>query len=438
MISKSHRPNILFIIADDHRHNAINALGDYQVETPNLDGLVNKGTALTNMYIMGSTVGAVCMPSRGMMLTGRSLWSIDEPDLGEWSLWPQILRESGYVTYGIGKWHNERNSFSKCFSDGAEIFFGGMSDHYSVPVHNYDPTGEFSADNARVTQEFSTDLFTQATTDFLRDYSGTDPFCLYVAFTAPHDPRTPPQRFTYNPNDIELPGNYLSQHPFDNGEMDVRDELLDNLPRTEDAIRKHIADYYGMVSHLDSSIGAILQTLDESGLSENTVVIYTADHGLALGQHGLLGKQNLYEHSIKVPFIIRGPQIPANVKLEAFCYLYDLAPTLFDMLGITVPGSVEGQSFWGTILKGEPHRTMICSAYKNKHRSIRNKRYKLIEYYLDGKVRRQMFDLLFDPLELENLLRSEKTHHNLLSMQLALRDWQAHVSDPMMIDQTSE
>ena len=101
MISKSHRPNILFIIADDHRHNAINALGDYQVETPNLDGLVNKGTALTNMYIMGSTVGAVCMPSRGMMLTGRSLWSIDEPDLGEWSLWPQRLRESGYVTYGI-------------------------------------------------------------------------------------------------------------------------------------------------------------------------------------------------------------------------------------------------------------------------------------------------------------------------------------------------
>ena len=177
--TENSRPNIVFLIADDHRHSAINALGDAQVDTPNLDSLIHEGTSLSNMYIMGSTVGAVCMPSRGMMLTGRTLWRIDEPDLGDWSLWPQMLRESGYHTYGIGKWHNERESFSRCFADGAETFFGGMSDHYAVPVHDYDPSWKFPEENARVGQGFSTDIFAQAAVEFLHQYSGQEPFCLY-------------------------------------------------------------------------------------------------------------------------------------------------------------------------------------------------------------------------------------------------------------------
>jgi arylsulfatase A-like enzyme len=430
--TENSRPNIVFLIADDHRHSAINAFGDAQVDTPNLDSLVHEGTSLTNMYIMGSTVGAVCMPSRGMMLTGRTLWRIDEPDLGDWSLWPQMLRESGYHTYGIGKWHNERQSFSRCFADGAETFFGGMSDHYAVPVHDYDPSGKFPEENARVGQGFSTDIFTQAAVEFLHQYSGQEPFCLYVAFTAPHDPRTPPREFAYNPKDIELPENFLSQHPFDNGEMDVRDELLANYPRTDESIKQHLADYYGMISHLDSAIGKILNTLDETGVSGNTLVVYTADHGLAVGQHGLLGKQNLYEHSIKVPFLMRGPQVPTNVQSDAFCYLYDLAPTLCDMLGMPIPSSFEGKSFWSTVINGDSHRNTVFSAYKNKHRSIRDNRYKLIQYYLGDEIIKQMFDLVSDPLETENLLESGKVHQYLSSMQLKLSELQASFSDPMI------
>ncbi len=430
--TENSRPNIVFLIADDHRHSAINALGDAQVDTPNLDSLVHEGTSLGNMYIMGSTVGAVCMPSRGMMLTGRTLWRIDEPDLGDWSLWPQMLRESGYHTYGIGKWHNERESFSRCFADGAETFFGGMSDHYAVPVHDYDPSGKFPEENARVGQGFSTDIFAQAAVEFLHQYSGQEPFCLYVAFTAPHDPRTPPREFAYNPKDIELPENFLSQHPFDNGEMDVRDELLANYPRTDESIKQHLADYYGMISHLDSAIGKILNTLDETGVSGNTLVVYTADHGLAVGQHGLLGKQNLYEHSIKVPFLMRGPQVPTNVQSDAFCYLYDLAPTLCDMLGMPIPSSFEGKSFWSTVIDGDSHRNTVFSAYKNKHRSIRDNRYKLIQYYLGDEIIKQMFDLVSDPLERDNLLESGKVHQYLSSMQLKLSELQASFSDPMI------
>ena len=430
--TENSRPNIVFLIADDHRHSAINALGDAQVDTPNLDSLIHEGTSLSNMYIMGSTVGAVCMPSRGMMLTGRTLWRIDEPDLGDWSLWPQMLRESGYHTYGIGKWHNERESFSRCFADGAETFFGGMSDHYAVPVHDYDPSGKFPEENARVGQGFSTDIFAKAAVEFLHQYSGQEPFCLYVAFTAPHDPRTPPSEFAYKPKDIELPENFLSQHPFDNGEMDVRDELLANYPRTDESIKQHLADYYGMISHLDSAIGKILNTLDETGVSGNTLVVYTADHGLAVGQHGLLGKQNLYEHSIKVPFLMRGPQVPTNVQSDAFCYLYDLAPTLCDMLGMPIPSSFEGKSFWSTVINGDSHRNTVFSAYKNKHRSIRDNRYKLIQYYLGDEIIKQMFDLVSDPLERDNLIESGKVHQYLSSMQLKLSELQASFSDPMI------
>ena len=425
------RPNIVFIIADDHRHDAIHALGDAQVKTPNLDKLADSGTALTNTYIMGSTVGAVCMPSRGMMLTGRTLWRIDEPDLGEWPLWPQTLREAGYHTYGIGKWHNERKSFAKSFAGGAEIFFGGMSDHYTVPVHDYDPEGHFPEDCVRVGQGFSTDIFARAATDFLQQYSGQKPFCLYVAFTAPHDPRTPPDAFAYNPDELELPNNFLPRHPFDNGELDVRDELLAPYPRTEGVIRQHLADYYGMISHLDSAIGKILKALEATGVSENTLVIYTADHGLAVGQHGLLGKQNLYEHSIKVPFLIRGPQISANNRSDAFCYLYDLGATLCDALNLPIPVSVEGRSFWETVLNGKAHRNTVCSAFKHKHRSIREEGYKLIEYHLGGATRRQMFDLVSDPLEIHNLLEAGQKHQKLPALQNKLKQWQLSVGDPL-------
>ena len=136
------------------------------------------------------------------------------------------------------------------------------------------------------------------------------------------------------------------------------------------------------------------------------MVVYTADHGLAVGQHGLLGKQNLYEHSIKVPFLMRGPQVPTNVQSDAFCYLYDLAPTLCDMLGMPIPSSFEGKSFWSTVINGDSHRNTVFSAYKNKHRSIRDNRYKLIQYYLGDEIIKQMFDLVSDPLERDN--RSEE------------------------------
>ena len=193
-----------------------------------------------------------------------------------------------------------------------------------------------------------------------------------------------------------------------------------------------------MISHLDSSIGKILSALDDTGVSGNTIVVYTADHGLAVGQHGLLGKQNLYEHSIKVPFLIRGPQVPVSSQSDAFCYLYDFASTLCDMLDISIPPSFEGRSFWNTIINGDIHRHTVFSAYKDKHRSIRDNRYKLIKYYLGDKITSQMFDLLSDPLETDNLIDNGKDHPLLSSMESMMSELQTSFSDPIAEENSTE
>lgn len=427
-------PNILFLIADDHQHNVIRELGNSNIQTPNIDRLVFGGTTLTHMYIMGSTSNAVCMPSRGMMLTGRTLWNIDAPHLGSFTLWPQHLRACGYHSHGIGKWHNEKASYARSFESGGEIFFGGMSDHSNVPVHDFDPSGVYPDEDIHIGDKFSTNLFTDAAVNFLAEYDEERPFCLYVAFTAPHDPRTPPPQFKYDPSQIPLPDNFLPEHPFDNGHYyDLRDELLAPWPRTPEVVKQHLADYYGMISHMDAGIGKILDALEASGHAENTIIIYTADHGLSVGQHGLLGKQNLYDHSVRVPFIICGPGIPLNQKYSDLCYLYDWYPTLCDLLNIPTPLSVEGHSFL-PLIKGiqSPYRQSLFAAYLDQQRMVRDAQYKLVEYFVGDQRHTQLFDLIVDPLETNNLLIHEPQHAALPGLRQLLLLWQRQLADPLI------
>ena len=160
-------------------------------------------------------------------------------------------------------------------------------------------------------------LYADAVIDFLAQAGASgQPFLAYVSFTSPHDPRTPPEPFAswYHPDSISLSPNYLPEHPFDNGELEVRDEMLRERPRTETMIREELALYYGMISELDAQIGRIVTALEENGQRENTLIVMAGDNGLAVGSHGLLGKQNLYEHSMRVPLIIAGPGIPTNER----------------------------------------------------------------------------------------------------------------------------
>ena len=305
-------PDILLLFTDDQRFSAIGALGIESVKTPNIDKLIRAGTTFTNAHIMGSDGGAVCMPSRAMLLTGRDLFSLDKStgSLGQnipthHTTLPELLRAKDYETFFAGKWHQDRNSFKRAFTQADNIFFGGMTyKPFAAKFHHYDSTrGNFKSFTA---DKHTSNMIADVAVDFLsRQSNASKPFFAMASFLAPHDPRTAPENYhvLYPPEKIDLPANFMPEHPFDNGEMKIRDEKLADWPRTPEAVKKHIADYYAMITHLDAQIGHILNALEKTGRAKNTIIIFASDNGLALGQHGLLGKQSLYDHSVRVPLI---------------------------------------------------------------------------------------------------------------------------------------
>lgn len=426
--------NVLFLFGDDHQPDAIGALGHPDLRTPSLDRLVGEGFTFTNAYCFGSTSGAVCGPSRAMLMSGRTLWHLEGNvfDLrGDDVLLPEAFGGAGYQTFATGKWHNGRTSFQRAFEGGDEIFFGGMGDHLALGVHDYDPSGAYPNEARTTIASFSSQAFADAAIRFLDERDRERPFFAYVSFTAPHDPRMAPDEFRslYAAEDLELPPNFRPAHPFDNGELRVRDERLAPWPRTPAVVREHLAEYYAMISHLDHQVGRLLDALDERGLAETTFVVYAADHGLAVGQHGLLGKQNLYEHSLGAPLVIRGPGVPAGRRSAAFAYLHDLYPTLCELAGIPAPDTLEGRSL-APILTGasERVRSSTFGAYRRFQRSVRFGNWKLIAYPRVGEL--QLFDLAVDPFETTDRAEEPELQPLVAELRNLLRTWQERVDDP--------
>jgi len=447
------RPNILFFFTDDQRFDTIHALGNKQIITPTMDALVAEGTAFTNAYIMGGTSGAVCMPSRAMLMTGRTLFHITQQGQSispEYTTMGECFQQAGYTTFGTGKWHNGKESYSRTFSDGAEIFFGGMADHWNVPAYHFDPTGKYETTRPIIQDYFysnkvterhcdhvtagkhSSELLGDAAIDFLQRRNADDPFFLYLAFLAPHDPRSMPKEYRdlYDPDTIELPKNFMGAHPFDKGHLKVRDEVLEEWPRTPEAIRRHIAEYYAMITHADAQMGRVIAALKETGEYENTIIVFAGDNGLALGQHGLMGKQSLYEHSIHVPLVMCGPGIPRDERREAFTYLIDIFPTLCELTETPIPATVEGQSLVPVFDNAENQlRETMIFAYTELHRGARDARYKLIEYAVDGRRTTQLFDLQQDPWELTNLADDPAYADHLQRLRQSTCAWRDELGD---------
>jgi arylsulfatase A-like enzyme len=439
--------NILIIYSDDHSYHALGAAGNKEISTPNLDKLAKSGLMFTQAHVMGGHQGAVCIPSRAMLLTGRYVNRLPGdgniiPD-SIVSL-PEVLRKQGYNTYHTGKWHSDKASHSRMFSTGGDIFFGGMhfpkfggQEHPTVFL--YDSSGVYSESRKRVSDIYSTTLYADNAVRFLSSQTAkTNPFLCYVAFTSPHDPRTPPGKFSsmYNPKKITLPANFLIKHPFDNGDLNVRDEQLLPVPRDPEAIKKDIALYYGMVSEMDAQVGRILEALEKSGLKENTLIVFAGDNGLAVGQHGLLGKQNLYEHSIRVPMIISGPGVPANKKTDGFTYLSDITPTIMDYMQVQKPSSVEGRSLLPVIQDpSRKVRSSIYNVYGHWSRSIKTEDgFKLIVYNVDGTATTQLFDLKNDPLEIKDLSMEPAYKEKIVQMRNLLKQQMTATFDDLDID----
>ncbi|MFO0877713.1 MAG: sulfatase-like hydrolase/transferase [Gemmataceae bacterium] len=399
------RPNILLLFADDQRADTIAAWGNPHIHTPHLDKLAGRGFRFRNAYCFGSNSGAVCVPSRAMLMSGRS-WLHVKHDLAGVRTLPEVLRDAGYSTFATGKWHNGDASLRRAFPEARSVFLGGMSDHTKTPVADI-VAGKLT--NKRQAEKFSSEQFADAAIGFLENHRGPEPFFCYVAFTAPHDPRNPPEAYRqrYYQKPPPLPANFRPLPAFDNGfTKNIRDENLAGYPRPESAIRDQLCEYYGLITHLDEQVGRILATLEKTGRARDTIVIYTADHGLALGSHGLLGKQSLYEHSMKPPFIVAGPGVPAGGSSDAFAYLFDLFPTLCDLARAKTPEGLAGQSL-RPVWTGEKKslRDTVFLPFGNLMRSIREGPWKLIVYPPIGH--RELFHLEKDPHEVRNVAEEQ-------------------------------
>jgi arylsulfatase A-like enzyme len=401
-IRAADKPNVLFLFSDDQRADTLAALGNSHIQTPNLDRLVHEGTAFTRAYCMGARQGAVCVPSRAMLMTGRTLFRV-ATDLKDQPTWPETFARAGYATFLTGKWHNGPESARRAFQEGRAVFFGGMGNPYQLPVQDFTAGGPLT--NLRDSGKHSVELFADCAADFLKRQKGEKPFLCYVAFNAPHDPRLAPKGYhdRYNAARPPLPANYLPQHPFNNGDLTGRDERLAPWPRTPEVVRQHLADYYAAITFLDAQVGRILDALKASGQYDNTLIVFSSDHGLAIGSHGLFGKQNLYDHAMHAPLIFAGPSVPKDRRSDALCYLLDIFPTLGELAGLPqAPEGSEGKSL-APVLAGKKDRVRdsLFFAYTAVQRAVLDDRWKLIVYPQVNKV--QLFDLKNDPGEMKDL-----------------------------------
>ncbi len=435
--TEGRRPHVLLLLADDQRADTIAAHGNPHIRTPNLDRLVASGFSFRRNYIFGGNSGAVCVPSRAMLMSGRTWLHVDCPTLKQVRLLPEHLGAHGYMTFATGKWHNGQESWLRAFQRGKNIMFGGMSDHSQVPVRDLGSDGKLTPE--RVGGKFSSELFADAAIEFLQGHDAAQPFFAYVAFTAPHDPRMPPDAYrqAYYRDLPPVPRNFRPQLPFDNGMMrGGRDENLAAWPRTESVIRQQLAEYYGLITHLDEQIGRILEVLKARGLAESTLVIYAADNGLALGSHGLLGKQSVYEHSMRVPLVVSGPGIPQGASTDAFTYLLDLFPTLCDVLNVVPPSGLEGVSLrplWEGRLAAV--RETIFLPYLDIQRAVLDSRWKLIVYPRIGY--QELFDLETDPDEMVNLITRSEFAGEAVRLRKVMEQWQSRVGDSLSLPGTN-
>ena len=392
----SRRPSVIVFLADDMRADVIHALGNEVIRTPAIDSLVARGTSFDRAYCMGAMQGAVCVPSRAMLVSGRSLFRVHE-HLRGCDTWPEAFERAGYRTFATGKWHNGKESLVRCFAEGSHVFLGGMHAHVGLPTVSFRGHGEPAPDAA--TDRHSSAIIGGAAEAFVEGL-GDEPFFAWCAFNAPHDPRQPQPVFRrrYDGREPPPPGNFLPEHPFDNGDLTVRDEKTLPRPLSPRRISAELADYYALIEGMDDQVGRVLAALEKKGRLDDTLVLFAADQGLALGSHGLLGKQNLYEHSMRAPAVLAGPGVPAGRRVDALAYLFDLTATLGDLAGVPAPTDSEGRSLAPVVRGAQPAiRDSLLLAYKNVQRAIVTPDWKLIDYPRSQVT--QVFEVAGDPGE---------------------------------------
>ena len=432
------RPNVVLVFMDDWTHWALTSS---QVHTPNLDRLAARGTTFTHAMNQGSWTGAVCVAARAMLVSGRSLFHAEAAveDGSEAPLLGGAFGAAGYRTFFTGKWHNPLDALRRSYQEigpyaGAMLMPARLPDGSQdigrpAPGNAWDPSdpagrGHWLRVGGRVVH--SSQRWVDAALDFLDSAAaGPEPFLLHVALHAPHDPRQAPRRWLdrYPAERIRVPPNVLPEHPFDQGDRDIRDELLAPFPRTPDAVRLHRREYFAIASHADEQIGRLLDALDRRHLTDETIVVFSGDHGLALGEHGLMGKQSLYDHSVRVPLVFAGPGVPGGVRDDRLTYQASIFATLCRLTGVPAPGTLEFPD-----LTGPPPDGPLLLAYRHLQRGLRARRWALLAYAPARRL--QLFDMAADPWQTRDLAGDPAQDGTIRDLLAALRRRQAELDDP--------
>ena len=448
-VCAAEQPNIVLIYSDDQCFETVHALGHPVVETPNLDRLVEDGITFTHAYNQGSWTAAVCVASRTMLNTGRSVWRaarLDKENRVEQErqagrFWSEHMKAAGYTTYMTGKWHvkasaqkafdvqvHERPGMPNQTDTGYNRPIEGQPDPWSPWDTRFEGYWKDGKHWSEVVGDDSLAFLKQAAED-------DKPFFMYLAFNAPHDPRQSPKEYVdkYPLDKIDLPVNFLPEYPYNEAMgagHTLRDEMLAPFPRTPYAIKVNRQEYYAIITHMDAQVGRILQGIKDTGKAGNTYIFFTADQGLAVGQHGLMGKQNLNDHSLRVPLMFTGPGVPKGKKIDTPVYLQDIMATSLELAGVEKPGHVEFKSLM-PLIRGEeavPYDA-IYGGYLALQRSITMNGHKLIVYPAAAKVR--LYNLVDDPQEMNDLAERDESKRIIRELFARLLELQKEMDDEL-------
>lgn len=455
------KPNILFVMSDDHAVSAVGAYGSALVPTPNIDRLAREGMLFRNAFCTNS----ICGPARAVALTGKyshvNGYIVNEQTRfdGSQQTFPKLLRAAGYETAVIGKWHlgSEPTGF-----DHWQVLVG-QGQYFDAPFRTREGIVQ--------TQGYVTDVTTDLAIEWLDNRQSDKPFMLMYQHKAPHANFRPGPEYEDWLEDETVPepatlfDDYSTRSPaaWDN-EMRIDPHLelqfsgvedlqvppdLKGRERSKWLFQYYLKNYLRCVRSIDDGVGRVLAQLEEMGILDNTLIVYTSDQGFFLGEHGYYDKRFMYEESLRNPLIVRyPPSIKAGTKTEAFALNLDYASTFLELAGVPIPEDIQGSSLLPVLEGNEPveWRDSVYYHYYEypgwhyvkRHYGIRTERYKLIRFYHDIDAW-ELYDLDVDPQELNNLY-GDPGHEAVVAMLKGkLRNLQARFGDsPQLAEDTLE